>query len=604
MALVLPIVVQMGSQQFMAATDLVFLGHLGRFELAVGTLASTLFSLLWFGIAGFGTAFDTLGSQSHGAGDHVATRNWAALLVLGLSACCLPAAAVLASGGDVASVVLAQDEETSLAVGRFCGVLIIGLWPAALTLAVQKFLQVRNDVVPVALTSFAAFVANVGLNWYYIRRAGLGLVGSALATSTSRVLNLVLVAAYVRFDRKSWRAIVRPSVSGTHADDGDEWDAIEVEARGGAAAGGAWRSLRAEASDRTSLLAALTDRDAIRKMCRLGSRGAAMVAAEASSFDVTVVFASQLSQVALDAHVAMLNVCSLTFMTGPMAFGIAANVRVGNLLGAADPARAALAARVSVGIGIAWMAACALVIVAFRSRVGELFVGKDDAEVIDLVRNIAPVAAVFQIFDGALGTCNGVLRACGKQSLLARVNVGALWGIGVLLGFILTFPVEMGVLGLWIGLAAGVCAGGFVLAAVAAGLDWDDEAAKASASADAFDGATRALGVGGRGDSSDDEGVALVDVSVASDEREKNTLDGKDDGGRRGSRHRRRAFRQTPAAAVEGTFGMGPGGETDDVVCGVIDAAPMSEEARIADRDRRAREAELLEWTPDAAGRT
>ena len=389
--------------------------------------------------------------------------------MLGLSACCLPAAAVLASGGGIASVVLAQDEETSLAVGRFCGVLIIGLWPAALTLAVQKFLQVRNDVVPVALTSFAAFVANVGLNWLYIRRAGLGLVGSALATSTSRVLNLVLVAAYVRFDRKSWRAIVRPSVSGTHADDGDEWDAIEVEARGGAA-GGASRSLRAGASDRTSLLAASTDRDAIRKMCHLGSRGAAMVAAEASSFDVTVVFASQLSQVALDAHMAMLNVCSLTFMTGPMAFGIAANVRVGNLLGAADPARAALAARVSVGIGIAWMAACALGIVAFRSRVGELFVGKDDAEVIDLVRKIAPIAAVFQIFDGALGTCNGVLRACGKQSLLARVNIGPLWGIGVLLGFILTFPVEMGVLGLWIGLAAGVCAGGFVLAAVAAGL--------------------------------------------------------------------------------------------------------------------------------------
>ena len=55
---------------------------------------------------------------------------------------------------------------------------------------------------------------------------------------------------------------------------------------------------------------------------------------------------------------------------------------------------------------------------------------------------------------------------------------------------------------------------------------------------------------------------------------------------------------------MEGTFGMGPGGGTDDVVCGVIDAAPMSEEARIADRDRRAREAELLEWTPDVAGWT
>ena len=95
MALVLPIVVQMGSQQFMAATDLVFLGHLGRFELAVGTLASTLFSLLWFGIAGFGTAFDTLGSQAHGAGDALAVRNWAALAAGSLSACCVHAAAVL-----------------------------------------------------------------------------------------------------------------------------------------------------------------------------------------------------------------------------------------------------------------------------------------------------------------------------------------------------------------------------------------------------------------------------------------------------------------------------------------------------------------------------
>jgi hypothetical protein len=32
-----------------------------------------------------------------------------------------------------------------------------------------------------------------------------------------------------------------------------------------------------------------------------------------------VVFASQLGQVALDAHMAMLNVAGLTFMTGPMA---------------------------------------------------------------------------------------------------------------------------------------------------------------------------------------------------------------------------------------------------------------------------------------------
>ena len=35
--LVLPIIIQMGSQQFMTATDLLFLGHLGINEMAIGT---------------------------------------------------------------------------------------------------------------------------------------------------------------------------------------------------------------------------------------------------------------------------------------------------------------------------------------------------------------------------------------------------------------------------------------------------------------------------------------------------------------------------------------------------------------------------------------
>jgi len=53
--LVFPIMIQMGSQQLMSATDLLFLGHLGRSEMAVGTIAATIFNLLWFGVAGFGT---------------------------------------------------------------------------------------------------------------------------------------------------------------------------------------------------------------------------------------------------------------------------------------------------------------------------------------------------------------------------------------------------------------------------------------------------------------------------------------------------------------------------------------------------------------------
>lgn len=490
-ALVLPIVVQMGSQQMMNSVDLLFVGHLGRREMAVGTISMTLFSLTWFGVAGFGTGFDTLGSQAAGAGDAVAVRNWAMLAVACLSACCVPAAAVLALGGPIAGVLLGQDAETAADVGRFCALLALGLWPASVTLVAQKFLQVRNVVVPVAATSLATFVLNIGLNWLFIHGLGVGLLGSALATTASRVVNLVLVAAYVRFSPSDWRAVVGPFPGDVATGDG--------VGCGGKSASAAPSLLTAA---RGAL--AMTTGSMVRRMTALGSRGAVMVAAEASSFDVTTVFASQLGQVALDAHMAMLSVAGLTFMAGPMAFGIAANVRVGNLLGAGEPDAARAAAAVSVLAGAAWMAACALLILVFRKGVGVAFVGSRDVDVVNLVAAIAPVCAVFQVADGVLGTCNGVLRACGRQSLLARVNLGGLWGVGVFFGFVLTFPAGVGVLGLWCGLALGVGAGATVLLRLVLRLDWESEAAAARAAAVSRETPG--------GDEGDDEEICLVEV--------------------------------------------------------------------------------------------
>ena len=530
MRLVVPICVQMGSQQLMVTTDLIFLGRLGRFPLAVGTLASTLFNLLWFGIAGFGTAFDTLGSQAHGAGDALAVRNWAALAAASLSACCVPAAAVLLCGRFLASWVLSQDAATADAVGTFCAVLLLGLWPAALTLVLQKYLQVRNVVVPVAATSLITFALNVCANWFFIKTCGLGTAGSALATTASRFVNLALLAEYVRRTPSEYEALIDPDRRGgiaRHTRRVDSEDTLGAlterlsfeEAPASLADDGETRAPERRlnthrGSGASSFASACWDARAgvdarmVAEMTKLGWRGAVMVAAEASSFDVTVVFASQLSQVALDAHMAMMNVCALTFMTGPMAFGIAANVRVGNLLGSGDAARAKLAAAVAVAIGVTWMAACAIAIVAGGDTVGEVFVGTGDREVVATVARIAPYAAVFQVADGVLGTANGVLRAAGKQSELAVVNVVALWGGGVTVGALCTFALGAGVVGLWIGLALGVSGGAVWLGRAQALMDWEAEARAARANAALGGGHARE----GDGDG-DDERAALVAVA-------------------------------------------------------------------------------------------
>ena len=59
------------------------------------------------------------------------------------------------------------------------------------------------------------------------------------------------------------------------------------------------------------------------------------------------------------------------------------------------------------------------------------------------------------------------------------MNIAALWGVGVVVGFALTFPANMGVVGLWVGLAVGVACGGTGLVWMSARLDWDREASLA-----------------------------------------------------------------------------------------------------------------------------
>ncbi|QRW23429.1 MATE efflux family protein [Rhizoctonia solani] len=87
----------------------------------------------------------------------------------------------------------------------------------------------------------------------------------------------------------------------------------------------------------------------------------------------------------------------------------------------------------------------------FRKRWGYLF--NNDETVIRLVGDIMPLVALFQIVDGMNAVTGGALRARGKQSLGALVNVTAYYVVGIPLGIYLAFWWNMELRGLWIGLA-------------------------------------------------------------------------------------------------------------------------------------------------------
>jgi len=143
-----------------------------------------------------------------------------------------------------------------------------------------------------------------------------------------------------------------------------------------------------------------------------------------------------LGPTALAAQSVLLVSTSTTFQA-PFALGIATSVRIGQLLGLAQPRLARLATYAGLLLGLA----TSLIISSFywiwRNQWAYLFT--DDADVVSIVANILPIIALFQIFDGNAAITGGVLRARGKQGTGALLNLSAYYIIGIPLGLYLAF---------------------------------------------------------------------------------------------------------------------------------------------------------------------
>jgi MATE family multidrug resistance protein len=66
------------------------------------------------------------------------------------------------------------------------------------------------------------------------------------------------------------------------------------------------------------------------------------------------------------------------------------------------------------------------------------------------------VAAAFQLFDGLQTVATGALRGAGDTKSPMIANFVAYWLIGLPAGYLLCFGLGWGVLGIWIGLCAGL----------------------------------------------------------------------------------------------------------------------------------------------------
>ena len=73
------------------------------------------------------------------------------------------------------------------------------------------------------------------------------------------------------------------------------------------------------------------------------------------------------------------------------------------------------------------------------------------------------VAAAFQLADGLQAVAAGVLRGLSDTRVPMIMAVCSYWLVGLGAGYIFAFPMQLGGLGIWIGLATGLTVAAILL---------------------------------------------------------------------------------------------------------------------------------------------
>ena len=418
--LALPVVLAELGWMSMGIVDTIMVAPLGPAAISaagIGTGIHMAFAVFGMGLL---LGLDTLVSQAHGAGDHRDCHRW---LVHGLV---MGAGLAVPIQGACVAVLLAipafgfHPNVQPLLQGYF-GVVIWSTLPLLLYAAVRRYLQGMHVVAPIAFALVTANLMNAAANWALIHgRLGLpalGVPGAAYATCVSRVYMLgVLVIA-------------------------------------------AWWVDRARATGLADVSRRLS-RERFVTLWRLGFPAASQVTLEVGVFGLATALAGRLDPVSSAAHQIALNIAGTSFMV-PLGVSAAGAVRVGNRVGANDPAGAARAGWMAIILGAGFMSATALLFVLMPRTLIGLF--SPGPEVVTLGASLLVIAAVFQLFDGLQAVATGALRGLGDTRMAMLVNLAGHWLVGLPIAYVFCFTLGYGVWGMWLGLSSGLIVCGIVL---------------------------------------------------------------------------------------------------------------------------------------------
>lgn len=420
LALALPIMAGMVSQMLMGLADTIMVGRVGVIPLAASAFVNAVAHVPFVFALGLLTSISVLTSQAFGARQAAEAGE---VLRHGL--------AVAAGTGAFAAVSLAclhpfldrfgQPPEVVAAAGTYLVLFGASLLPAVVAQACKQYSESLNRPWMPTFILLGGVLLNVLLNWILIYghwgAPAMGLEGAGWATLLARLaMALGLIVYVVR------APALRP------------YQPIRWWAR--------------------------FNGERFRRLVTLGGPVAAQHLLEVSAFVFAALMMGWINANAIASHQIAITCAAMTFMFA-LGIAMAACIRVGQAWGAGQYARLRRIGFVGVALAAGTMGCFAIIFVVAREPLARLFV--TSAAVVGLSAQLLLVAAVFQVTDGIQVAAISALRGLNDVRVPALIAALAYWVIAVPFGCALAFPLRLGAVGIWIGLATGLGAAAFCL---------------------------------------------------------------------------------------------------------------------------------------------
>ena len=317
---------------------------------------------------------------------------------------------------------LGQDKDVAVYAVRFFQLLAWSLIPMLMFTAVKQFcdgLELTRTAMTLSLISLPL---NAFLSWILIYgRFGLPrmeLAGAGLATLITRIL-IAITLILIVFRHKLF------------------FQYIAIRSK-------AWK----------------IDVKTCKELLHIGVPTSLQYGLEVAAFSVSGVMIGWLGATSQAAHQIALNLATATFMAGA-GLALGGSIRVSNAYGRGEKLLLRNIGISTMSGGLIYGTVCAILFIIFRRELPLLFTNNTEVAVVS--SSLLVFAALFQISDATQSIGVGLLRGIKDVKVPTAFVAIAYWFIGIPVGYFLSFNLNMGAAGIWLGFVTGLTASSVLL---------------------------------------------------------------------------------------------------------------------------------------------